>query len=125
MDQNQGKEIAISNVEKFITVEEMQAVLTVLKERQEFFKEIMRKREEFENKTMDKIKELGLNEEKTSDKLLLLANEFAKGMDQKFLNDYKKELDAQQGVIEFLKRFTGEEFVNYSEEFKKGIQVKQ
>lgn len=116
MEKNQ-EEIAISNVEKFITVKEMEAVITVLKARQEYFEQIARDREAFEDKAIAKLQEAENIPEDLVNKIKLLSSEFAKAMDDRFINDHKEELKAQEGVNEFLLRFTGEKQVNYNSLF--------
>lgn len=106
--------IAISNVEKFITVKEMEAVIAVLQARQSYFEDIVREREAFNEKAIAKFEKEAENAPpEILEKLKFLSNAFAKEMDNKIIEDHKKELDVQEGINEFLFRFTGEKQINY------------
>ncbi len=112
MEENK-KEIALQDITKSVSVQELESIITVLKDRQKYFEEAYEHRRKFEKKTIDKLKETQELPEEAAANIMLLANTFANEMDQKFFDDHKEELEAQEGVNEFLFRFTGEKQVNY------------
>ena len=113
-----SKEIAISDASKSITIQEMEAVITALKSRQKFFQEAINNKKESEEKLYDKLKaQLSEAPEDIKKKIILLSSEFAKNMDQKFFKDFEEELEVQEGINEFLFKFTGEPQTNYKNLF--------
>ena len=113
MEENK-KEIALQDITKSVTVGELEAVIKTLKARQEFFHKQIVNKQEAEEKLVVKLKsQLEGAPEDIKKKIILLSSEFAKNMDQKFFKDFEEELEVQEGINEFLFKFTGEPQTNY------------